>query len=195
MKRRLIKLISMMIAVASLISSVTTYAVGCNPVDVPEKTYETGGGSGEDCVPYGPQYIYRTEYFEAYREVFPVDPEDQSPEGVKLTNPGDGIIYKIEGGVEIPFSIGLTLPAPYNFISIGIEPGKVKSSLIGGYIKTLGDLPPGYYRLKLLKEYELEPYVVYRQRSGANNTEWEIDHVGCIKTYKSCEAILEYVKP
>ena len=82
MKRRLIKLISMMIAVASLISSVTTYAVGCNPVDVPEKTYETGGGSGDDCVPYGPQYIYRTEYFEAYRDVFPVDHEDQSPEGV-----------------------------------------------------------------------------------------------------------------
>lgn len=195
MKRRLIKLISIMLMVTSMISSVTTYAVGCDPVEVPANTCETSEGSGEDCVPYGPQYIYRTEYFESYRDVFPIAPEDQSPEGVKLTNPGDGIIYKLEGGVDIPFNIGLTLPAPYNFITIGIDPGKVKSSLIGGYLVTLGDLPPGYYRLKLLKEYELKPYVVYRQRSGANNTEWEIDHVGCIKTYKSCEAVLEYVKP
>ena len=54
-------------------------------------------------------------------------------------------------------NITSTLPAPYNFITIGIDPGKVKSSLIGGYLVTLGDLPPGYYRLKLLKEYELKP--------------------------------------
>lgn len=96
MKRRLIKLISIMLMVASMISSVTTYAVGCDPVDVPANTCETSEGSGKGRVPYGPHYIYRTEY---------------------------------------------------------------------------------------------------RQKSGANNTEGEIDHVGCIKTDKSCEAVLEHVTP
>ena len=55
MKRRLIKLISIMLMVTSMISSVTTYAVGCDPVEVPANTCETSEGSGEGRVPYGPQ--------------------------------------------------------------------------------------------------------------------------------------------
>ena len=73
---------------------------------------------------------------------------------------------------------------PFDFISLSTNLGS-RSTSSGIYVPVPNTVD--YFLLYVEKELEVAPYAVYRKRSGAANTEWELYSVGgvVVDTYAS----------
>lgn len=144
--------------------------------------------------PRGPQYIYQTEYL-PQREVS-VSGYAGNQSGSEYLTPGAGMYYSSSGGPTI--STSLTLQFTYGVASVSVSAAiGAKTSTAGVFVPLGADQPSGYYKLKLTKTILIEPYVVYRKRSGAENTTWEIDHTGYVivsnSAYPKTRGTLVYI--
>lgn len=142
----------------------------------------------------GPEYIYQTEYL-PQREVS-VSGYAGNQSGSQYLTPGDGMFYTMSGGPTI--STSLTLQFAYGVASVSVSSAiGNKAASSGSFIILKSNQPSGYYKLWLTKTLLIKPYVVYRKRSGAANTTWEIYYTGYIIVndinYPKTKATLVYV--
>ena len=104
--------------------------------------------------------------------------------------------YSTSGGPTKSTSLTLQFTYGVASVSVSAEIG-AKASSSGVFISLKSNQPSGYYKLWLTKTLLIEPYVVYRKRSGAENTTWEIYSTGYIiandSTYPRTQATLVYI--
>lgn len=193
------KFLSVMLTVLTLLSiSTVALAADSNSSSQNSELYletsdtESNPGTAE---PNGLKYVYKTENLPKQTKTVSGYASNQPSGGIYLSNPSDGICYTYAGGATVTAGVSVSLPKPYNYISFSVSIGAAKGNAATGAVATLGNKKPGYYRLRISKDYTVSPYVVYRKRSGAQYTKWEIDHTGCtVSTYKNAKATLVLVK-
>lgn len=190
MKKRIFSIF--MILVMALCLSTSTFAWSEIPLpnEINSDTlYETN----IEIPAKGPQYQYKTEYLPDQIGTAGAYAAGQPSGGVYLTSPGDGMNYTLSGGASATCTIGVSLPAPYNYVSFSVNIGSYSGSTVTGNIITLGSRPAGYYKLYIEKSYNVSPYVVYRRPSGAaHSDEWEIYNVGA--TYEFISAYPQLIR-
>ncbi len=107
-------------------------------------------------------------------------PGGQPPGGVQFNSPDGGEIFYIEsGGPSIPVSLSVSLPEPYNFVSFTVDLGQ-KSNGMTIYSLHITD-PDHYYKMGVIKRYEIKKYIVYRAPAGTED--WEFDHAGAVPVF------------
>lgn len=147
--------------------------------------------TAEDETLRGPQYHYKTVYLDTEETSVSALAWGQDPEGAYFTQT-TRIHYTLSGGTTVTGSVEVSLPAPYNFISFSVSSGQQTSGVSGYSVGLASGQAPGNYYLLITKYYYVNPYVVYRKRSGAADIpeNWVIDHTGCTYQYRYHSGIL-----
>ena len=131
----------------------------------------------------GPQYVYSYDYFDHETSFVEGYAGNQEFSGYRFQG-GGGFLYSESGGPSVSFNVDMQLPSPFDFISLSTNLG-IRSTSSGIYVPVPNTVD--YFLLYVEKELEVAPYAVYRKRSGAANTEWELYSVGgvVVDTYAS----------
>lgn len=141
--------------------------------------------------PNGPQYHYKTEYLPRQAEYFNTLADNQDPEGAYLTSQST-VYYTPDAGSTVDKTFSVSLPHPFNMVTIGISAGRESSGVVGYGLSLNSTQSAGNYFLIITKHYYIDPFVVYRKAAGAADipANWEIDHVGYTSTYRYHSAAL-----
>lgn len=133
----------------------------------------------------GPQYHYKTVYLDTKNASVKALAGGQDPEGAYFSRTTQ-IHYSLSGGSSVTGSVYVTLPAPYNIISFSVNIGRKTSGVSEYSVGLESGQAPGNYYLMITKYYYVNPYVVYRKRSGTADIpeNWVIDHTGCTYQYR-----------
>jgi len=142
-----------------VLSGISTYAA--EQIDSPMK---------------GPKYDFKTEYGAKFRQTFTGLPGNQPEEGTRVLS-DDGkektayLYFSDNGGPTV--SISVAVGGKYGNISVSTNLGKKAASGTSVPITT------GYfYKVKLHKTVEFQPYITYRKAKGT--TKWEVYTKGAV---------------
>ena len=150
----------------------------------------------EDIVePNGPKYQFKTEYMDPVYVSNGAYAEGQPEMGISLKTPYDAIHYIPGGGFTFSTNVSISLPQPFDMISVGFDMASYTTAMTG-VSAALGEKQPGFYKVYVILTYEVIPYVVYRKHSGAQYTDWEVASVGVYtQSLYKVEHILRIMEP
>ena len=97
---------------------------------------------------------------------------------------GGGFYFSDSGGPNVSGSVSLSLPAPYNFVSISVGLGN-RSTTSGLYVTVPNKTD--YFKLYVEKEMEVRPYAIYKQNK--HTREYEL-YTNYPHMPKKCNCIL-----
>ncbi len=123
--------------------------------------------------PYGPKYRYKTEYLPYSYTTLSGYAGNQVAGGYKFPT-GGGFWFSDVGGPTVSGSVSLSLPAPFNIVSVSVNLGQKGDSGVWVSAPTT----TAYYKLYVSKVMELRSYIVYRAPVGTEN--WEVDNAGTV---------------
>ena len=101
---------------------------------------------------------------------------------------GGGFYFSDSGGPNVSGSVSLSLPAPYNFVSISVGLGN-RSTTSGLYVTVPNKTD--YFKLYVEKEMEVRPYAIYKQNK--NTREYELYDVGAVSVLYKLSAYAKKV--
>ena len=146
--------------------------------------------TGETVEPMGPQYIYRTEYLEPYRDVVEGEAGNNKPEGDHFPT-GGGFYFSDSGGPTVTASVHVQFPGWWEWLSASVSLGTNSAS--GKFVEV--PRTDAFYVLYIEKTVEFRPYVTYRRPSGAGNEDaWEVYTTGYTTTVVDCTQYAKFVK-
>lgn len=96
---------------------------------------------------------------------------------------GGGFYFSDSGGPEVSGSINLSLPSPYDWISVSVNLGQ-RSETSGLFVTVPNKTD--YFKLFVSKVVEVRPYIVTRKRAGTDN--WEFYSAGSVHITYSVSA-------
>lgn len=134
----------------------------------------------EDSVARGPKYHYKTEYAPYVYKTLSGYAGNQLEGGYKFPT-GGGFWFTDSGGPSVSGSINVSLPAPYNIISVSVNLSKKGTSGLWVSVPSSSS----HYKLYVSKEIQVRPYVIYRARVGTEN--WEVYEGGGVPIVYSIE--------
>lgn len=172
--KRIKRLFTLLMATAMVFSSIT---IGFAAI-------------GETAEPMGPQYIYKTEYLEPYREVARGNAGNNKPEGDRFLT-GGGFYFSDSGGPTTTVGVNVQFPNGWKWLSVSVALGN--SSTFGKFVEV--PTTTDYYVLYVEKTVEFRPYVTYRRPSGAGNENaWELYTTGFTTAVVDCTQYAKFVK-
>lgn len=126
------------------------------------------------------RYKYRTEYLDyEYKTVSGYAGNQSAPGGYRFET-GGGFYYEDSGGPDASTSINLTLPKPWDVISVSANLG-IRSSGVKGVLVEVPNTTD-YFKLYITKVLKIRPYIVYEAPIGTED--WSIYVVSTItQTY------------
>lgn len=101
---------------------------------------------------------------------------------------GGGFYFSDSGGPNVSGSVSLSLPAPYNFVSISVGLGN-RSTTSGLYVTVPNKTD--YFKLYVEKEMEVRPYAIYKQNK--HTREYELYDVGAVSVLYKLSAYAKKV--
>ena len=101
---------------------------------------------------------------------------------------GGGFYFSDSGGPNVSGSVSLSLPAPYNFVSISVGLGN-RSTTSGLYVTVPNKTD--YFKLYVEKEMEVRPYAIYKQTK--HTREYELYDVGAVSVLYKLSAYAKKV--
>ena len=134
----------------------------------------------------GSKYHYKAEYLPYQYKTVSGYAGNQIPGGYRFST-GGGFWYTETGGPSIPVSISLSLPSPYNVLSLNVKLGKNSNS---GQFVTAPNTTD-YFKLYVDKTVEIRPYAVYRTESGTES--WQLYTTGGVTVTYSVNAYAKKV--
>ncbi len=185
--KKFAKFITMSAMIATLCATgfCTVYAEDESTV-IEQKLYEDLDVYSVDKL-RGPQYHYKAEYLPyTYKKVGGF--AGNQVEGGYRFQTGGGFYFSDAGGPTASVQVSLSLPAPFNIVTVSASLGNNASS---GQFVTVPDTQH-YYKLYVEKTLEIHPFKVYRARAGSNN--WEYDHSGYTTSVYSVNAYAKMVR-
>lgn len=203
MKRHSKLIITGVVLTALILTICPSIVLAANPEDMTSQestesqatieptSYGVPSESEEDTVLKGPQYVYKTEYL-PHKTVHVSGFIGNQPSGGVKLSPGDGMYYSIGGGPYVTTTVSISIPTKTFMFTVGANIGNRGTC---GYTKTLpSGYSTAYYKLRMIKNFDIAPYVVYVKRSGAAYTTWSIDHSGYVVVSGSDSCSTQWVR-
>lgn len=127
-----------------------------------------------DSVARGPQYHYRSDFLPYEYKYLSGFAGNQLRDGYKFPT-GGGFYYSDSGGPSVSGSFNVSLPKPYDVVSLSVNLG-VKSDSGGQFV--IAPSTTKFYKLYVTKKIEVRPHITYRARPGTDD--WEFVSAGAV---------------